>query len=225
MFFQINADNTIAGFETKEQAAAAGTPEAITFADTKEMTAALMGQPAARILAIWNGFAGTNGTFRDLKPVRKFENNQIALVRIWKALQRLDGHAGEKFGGNTDVALPAPESATKIAKAKPGAAARVKKAPKADKPKAANKPAKTPKADKPKTERKPKAEDGSSKKATVIDMISKKNGATLQEIMDATGWQPHTTRGFISILGSKHGMKITSERRESDKARVYKLTD
>ena len=221
MFFQINADNTIAGFETKEQAAVAGTPEAITFADTKEMTAALMGQPAARILAIWNGFAGTNGTFRDLKPVRKFENNQIALVRIWKALQRLDGHAGEKFGGNTDVALPAPDSATKIAKAKPGADARVKKAPK-------EKPAKTPKppkADKPKAGRKPKAEDGSSKKDTVIDMISKKNGATLQEIMDATGWQPHTTRGFISILGSKHGMKITSERRESDKARVYKLTD
>jgi hypothetical protein len=28
-------------------------------------------------------------------------------------------------------------------------------------------------------------------------------------------------RGFISILGSKGGMKVTSTRRESDGARVY----
>ena len=31
----------------------------------------------------------------------------------------------------------------------------------------------------------------------------------------------HTVRGFISILGSKGGMKIASTRRESDGARVY----
>jgi len=35
-----------------------------------------------------------------------------------------------------------------------------------------------------------------------------------------TGWQKHTVRGFISILGSKGGMKVTSTRRE-DGARVY----
>jgi hypothetical protein len=31
----------------------------------------------------------------------------------------------------------------------------------------------------------------------------------------------HTVRGFISILVSKGGMKITSTRREDDGARVY----
>lgn len=54
-------------------------------------------------------------------------------------------------------------------------------------------------------------------------MISKKGGASLDDIMEETGWLSHTTRAFISILGSKHGMKINSTRRESDKARVYEI--
>jgi len=43
----------------------------------------------------------------------------------------------------------------------------------------------------------------------------------LVDSIKATGWQKHTVRGFISILGSKGGMKISSTRRESDGARVY----
>ena len=43
----------------------------------------------------------------------------------------------------------------------------------------------------------------------------------LVDSMETTGWQKHTVRGFISILGSKGGMKVTSARRESDGARVY----
>jgi hypothetical protein len=52
-------------------------------------------------------------------------------------------------------------------------------------------------------------------------MMQRKGGATLEEIVKATGWQKHTVRGFISILGSKGGMKINSSRRESDGARMY----
>jgi len=52
-------------------------------------------------------------------------------------------------------------------------------------------------------------------------MLQRKGGATLEEITKATGWQKHTVRGFISILGSKAGMKVISTRRESDGARVY----
>jgi transcription initiation factor IIE alpha subunit len=52
-------------------------------------------------------------------------------------------------------------------------------------------------------------------------MIQRKGGATQDEIMETTGWQKHTVRGFISILGSKGGIKVTSTRRESDGARVY----
>ena len=58
-------------------------------------------------------------------------------------------------------------------------------------------------------------------KAEVIAMLQRKGGATLDEIMKTTDWQKHTVRGFISILGSKGGMKVTSTRRESDGARGY----
>jgi hypothetical protein len=51
---------------------------------------------------------------------------------------------------------------------------------------------------------KPKA-DRSNKKADVIALMKRPKGATLPEIMKATGWQPHTVRGFDSILGSKGG--------------------
>jgi predicted transcriptional regulator len=60
-----------------------------------------------------------------------------------------------------------------------------------------------------------------SKQAIVRDMLLRAGGATLQEIVDATGWQKHTVRGFISTLAKKTGIAITSTRRESDGARVY----
>ena len=47
--------------------------------------------------------------------------------------------------------------------------------------------------------------DGTNKKAEVIAMMKRAKGATRPEIMKATGWQPHTVRGFVSILGSKGG--------------------
>ena len=58
---------------------------------------------------------------------------------------------------------------------------------------------------------KPKA-DRTNKKAEVIAMMKRAKGATLPEMMKATGWQPHTVRGFVSILGSKGGEKIESSR-------------
>src|SRR5580700_8980034 len=58
---------------------------------------------------------------------------------------------------------------------------------------------------------KPKA-DRTNKKAEVIAMMKHAKGATLPEIMEATGWQPHTVRGFVSILGSKGGEKIESSK-------------
>ena len=42
--------------------------------------------------------------------------------------------------------------------------------------------------------------------------MKRAKGATLAEIMAATEWQPHTVRGFVSILGSKGGEKIDSSK-------------
>jgi hypothetical protein len=57
----------------------------------------------------------------------------------------------------------------------------------------------------------------------VIALLERAGGATLDEIVAATAWQKHSVRGFISTLGSKHGYKIVSARREADKARCYTI--
>jgi len=46
----------------------------------------------------------------------------------------------------------------------------------------------------------------------VIAMMKRAKGATLAEIMETTGWQAHTVRGFVSILGSKGGEKVESSK-------------
>jgi hypothetical protein len=43
-------------------------------------------------------------------------------------------------------------------------------------------------------------------------MMKRVKGATLAEIIEATGWQAHTVRGFVSILGSKGGEKVESSK-------------
>jgi hypothetical protein len=64
--------------------------------------------------------------------------------------------------------------------------------------------------------------DRTNKKAEVIAMMKRAKGASLAEIMKATGWQPHTVRGFVSILGSKGGEKIESSK-NAEGERTYKI--
>jgi hypothetical protein len=67
------------------------------------------------------------------------------------------------------------------------------------------------------------ARDG-SKKAGVLALLRRADGATLAEIMAATGWQAHTVRGFISgTLSKKMGIQIESFKTpEGDRA--YRLS-
>jgi hypothetical protein len=53
-------------------------------------------------------------------------------------------------------------------------------------------------------------------------MMKRAKGATLAEIMEATGWQKHTVRGFVSILGSKGGQSIESSKNTAGE-RTYKI--
>jgi hypothetical protein len=101
-----------------------------------------------------------------------------------------------------------------------------KPAPDTAKPKGAHKAGKKAKPAK-KTSRAKKAAgkpkvDGTNKKAEVIAMMKRAKGATLAEIMKATSWQPHTVRGFVSILGSKGGEKIESAKNAAGE-RTYKI--
>jgi hypothetical protein len=66
------------------------------------------------------------------------------------------------------------------------------------------------------------AKDRTNKKVEVIAMMQRAKGATLDEIMKATGWQAHTVRGFVSILSSKGGHKIESSKNTAGE-RSYKI--
>ena len=62
-----------------------------------------------------------------------------------------------------------------------------------------------------------------TKQAALIAMLRAPDGATIAEIVAATGWQPHTVRGAMAgPLKKKLGLEVTSEKIEG-RGRVYSL--
>ena len=62
-----------------------------------------------------------------------------------------------------------------------------------------------------------------TKQAMLISMLRAPDGATIEEIMTATGWQSHTIRGAIAgALKSKLGLDVNSEK-DCARGRVYRL--
>jgi hypothetical protein len=67
-----------------------------------------------------------------------------------------------------------------------------------------------------------KPRDG-TKQANLIAMLRASEGATIEEIMAATGWQSYTVRGAMAgALKKKLGLEVTSEKVEG-RGRVYAL--
>jgi hypothetical protein len=110
----------------------------------------------------------------------------------------------------TETAAPKRKPATKP-KAKAGAKKRV--VPKAQKA-AAKKPARKSDAT-PKVKR-------VSKQAMVIEALCRPEGATVQEMMELTGWQAHSVRGFLSGT-AKRKLGLTVERITEDGRTVYRV--
>ena len=62
-----------------------------------------------------------------------------------------------------------------------------------------------------------------SKKAQIISMLQQPNGATLGALIDLTGWQPHSVRGFLSGgLSKKMGLNVQAFKREGGE-RAYRI--
>jgi hypothetical protein len=70
------------------------------------------------------------------------------------------------------------------------------------------------------------AKDGArsgSKTATVLELLRRKQGATLAEIAKATDWQNHSIRGFVSgHITKKLGLKVESTKSEAG-GRTYRI--
>src|SRR5258708_33266651 len=87
--YAIDPDNNITALLKAPSAAAEGE----IFPSEKQLAKVSAAWPAARLVEIWNSFAGTV-PFDDLRPVKKFTDRKAAVSRLWKAAQRLTPTVG-----------------------------------------------------------------------------------------------------------------------------------
>ena len=53
-------------------------------------------------------------------------------------------------------------------------------------------------------------------------MLQRPEGVTIAEVVEATGWQPHTVRGaFAGVPKKRLGLTVTSEKVEG--TRIYRI--
>jgi hypothetical protein len=61
-----------------------------------------------------------------------------------------------------------------------------------------------------------------SKQALVLAMLRRKQGTSIAAVMPATGWQPHSVRGFLTaVVRKKLGLMLVSEKIGEE--RVYRI--
>jgi hypothetical protein len=61
-----------------------------------------------------------------------------------------------------------------------------------------------------------------SKQARVITMLQSPSGATIAAMMNATGWQRHSVRGFLAGIVRKK-LKLNLNSKKVDGGRVYSI--
>ncbi|MGE0252135.1 MAG: DUF3489 domain-containing protein [Dongiaceae bacterium] len=62
-----------------------------------------------------------------------------------------------------------------------------------------------------------------TKLEAVIQLLSRPEGATIEDMVAATGWQKHTIRSALShALAKKRGYEIVSDK-PKDEQRIYKI--
>lgn len=62
-----------------------------------------------------------------------------------------------------------------------------------------------------------------SKSALVLKLLGRAKGATIAEIEEPTGWQPHSTRAYLSGLRKK-GRAVVREQRKTGET-AYRIVD
>ena len=68
-------------------------------------------------------------------------------------------------------------------------------------------------------------DDKSSRSAIIIRLLSRRSGASIEDLATATGWQAHSVRGFLSgTIRKRMGFNLLSEADSAGKRR-YRLAD
>jgi Protein of unknown function (DUF3489) len=210
-----NESNNIICHATHEEAELV--PGAVLFTSADEFGEIAANWPTSRLIEIWNGLPGVT-------PVNKFKDRKTALTRIWDAIQSFGPEAqsdaepeiAEETLTISEEAAPEPVASEQQADAgeqlpdvAPIEETGSKKATHSKKA-----PTGEPKA---KTTR-----DG-NKTATIVSLMKREGGVSLKEIMEATGWQAHSVRGFISgTLTKKMGLAVVSTKGENGE-RTYTI--
>jgi Protein of unknown function (DUF3489) len=63
---------------------------------------------------------------------------------------------------------------------------------------------------------------GGTKQQAVLGLLRQPSGATIPVMMKATGWQPHSVRGFLAGV-VRRKLKLKLESKMVDGARVYRV--
>ena len=205
--FTINEQNEIVTSSTPEEASAATQTPFDSFTSQQEFGELAAAWPPERLVAIWNSLAG-------VVAVEKFKSPKAAASRIWTRIQGLGEAAKAKAEAEKPKANKKGKGGAQAAKGAPAKAKATKKTTAAKNAPKAKKAAEAEEAAAPRA---------GSKTETILGLLRRAKGTTLAEIMEASSWQAHSVRGFISgTLGKKMGLTVKSEKRD-DGTRVYSI--
>jgi hypothetical protein len=188
--FHIDTDGGIAAYPTKGEAQAAVATEGGAIFATRAELADL-----GKTLPMQTLVDAWN-SLTGVTPVKRFKDRPSATNRIWEVV-------------NATLA-PKPQGPP-AAKAETQPAAQTEPQPAAKAKRQRTKPPAPETAD-------PAPAREGSKKAQAIAMLER--GTTREELQTAFGWLPHTTRGFLSILGKTRAIEVT---KGEDGVRTYRL--
>ena len=192
--------NNITAHPTLKQAQAV--PGAERFTEAESLAALAASWPASRLVEIWNSLPGVT-------PVRKFKDRATAVSRIWKAIQSL----AEASTAASEFKSARPQGPAVATSTESGPETEAETTPANSKAHHKKKPVLTARG----------TAAGPSKTEMVVALLRRPNGASLQEIRNATGWQAHSVRGFLSgTLRKKMRLTVISTKFKEGE-RIYSL--
>lgn len=135
--------------------------------------------------------------------VQRFTSVEVGIKRTWKILQEYGADDAPEAGAEAPKGDAPAVTLTDTDKAQIKAEAGERKVKGAK-----------PKADKPPKE---------NKVGTMVDLLKRSQGATMDEMCSATGWQAHSVRAAISVqIRKKLGHQVSNETVDG-RGRVYRI--